>query len=356
MRARDHGVAIGPRPTGPLNSITDVEGVLVGHATVSSDGPLVARTGVTVVMPNGGRIFDERVVGAAFVLNGAGELSGITQVREWGLLETPIALTNTMSVGACSQGIVDYMMDRHDSIGHEADVLIPIVGECDDSWLNDVAGRHVLPEHVSQAIADASDGPVAEGGVGAGTGMITCDLKSGIGTSSRVVTIGGERFTVGALVLSNFGTIEQLRIDGMPLGRHLARDWAPELRRVENYGSIVCVIATDAPLGPHQLERLAKRAALGVGRCGSTAHHGSGELMLAFSTANVVPRDQSVHRFTWSLLADHAINDLYEATVDVTEEAIMNALFAGAETTGRLGRVIRALPIDELERLYARWI
>jgi D-aminopeptidase len=355
VRARDHGVAIGPLPTGPRNAITDVSGVLVGHSTIWSDAPMVARTGVTVVMPNSGRIFDERVVGSAFVLNGAGELSGITQVREWGLIETPIALTNTMSVGTCSQGIVDYMMGRHAGIGHEADVLIPIVGECDDSWLNDVAGRHVEPHHVTQAIAAAHAGPPEEGSVGAGAGMITCDLKAGIGTSSRVVRVGPDEFTVGVLVLSNFGTLEQLRVDGLPVGRHLARQWRDDYRRLACYGSIVCVVATDAPLSPHQLERLAKRAALGVGRAGSTAHHGSGELMLAFSTANVVPRDTSVHRFTWDLIADHAINPLYEATVDATEEAILNALFAGADTTGQRGRVIRALPVDAVLELRRRW-
>lgn len=350
MRARDHGVVIGRLPPGPLNALTDVAGVRVGHATIVTDEPSVARTGVTVILPNDDRIFRERVLGNAFVLNGAGELSGITQVVEWGLIETPIALTNTMSVGTVSRGVVDHMLARHEGIGDAYDVLIPIVGECDDSWLNDVQGQHVTTDHVQQALADATSGVVDEGCVGAGTGMITCDLKGGIGTSSRVVDAGGDLFTVGVLVLSNFGTLEQLRIDGLPFGRHLETSgWLEERRRV-NYGSIVCVVATDAPLTPHQLRRLAKRAALGIGRVGSTANHGSGEIVLAFSTANVVPRALEVVRVRWELLADHWLNPLYQATVDATEEAILNALFAATPMHGRGGHFSPALPIDEFER------
>lgn len=353
-RARDHGVVIGALPTGPLNAITDVAGVQVGQVTLWQDAPTVARTGVTVILPNKGRIFHERVVGNAFVLNGAGELSGITQVVEWGLLETPIALTNTMSVGTCSRGLVDYMLRNNAEIGEDHDVVIPVVGECDDSWLNDVAGQHVMPIHVQQAIDAASDGVVAEGCVGAGTGMITCDLKAGIGTSSRVVTTGGESFTVGVLVLSNFGTLEQLRVDGMPFGRYLAGHWSPGQVRRRNYGSIICVVATDAPLAPHQLGRLGKRAALGIGRCGSTANHGSGEIILAFSTGNVVPRGDDQTRFTWSLLRDRALDPLYAATVDATEEAILNALFAATTTTGKSGRTVPAMPIDVFQAYWSK--
>lgn len=349
-RARDHGVVVGTLPTGPDNAITDVAGVLVGHATVTADAPTVARTGVTVILPNEARIFHERLLGNAFVLNGAGELSGITQVQEWGLIETPIALTNTMSVGTCSRGLVDYMLARHDQIGDAEDVIIPLVGECDDSWLNDVSGQHVTTATVNDALADARSGPVAEGCVGAGTGMITCDLKAGIGTSSRLVTADTERFTVGVLVLSNFGTLGQLRVDGLPFGRHLEQaGWLEERRRV-NYGSIICVVATDAPLVPHQLGRLAKRAALGIGRCGSTANHGSGEIVLAFSTGNRVPRASEVVRLRWELLADRWLDALYEGTVDATEEAILNALFAAETTTGRYGRSSPALPIEEFLR------
>ena len=343
-------MAIGTLAPGPYNAITDVSGVLVGHATIVHDEPTVARTGVTVVMPNAFNIFQERVVGNAFVLNGAGELSGITQVVEWGLIETPIALTNTMSVGSCSRGVVDYMLSHHRGIGDEEDVVIPLVGECDDSWLNDVTAQHVTPEHVQTAIDHSAGGVVPEGSVGAGTGMITCDLKSGIGTSSRVVEIGGDRFTLGVLVLSNFGYLEQLRVDGLPFGRYLHELGVAEERRRVNYGSIICVVATDAPLTPHQLGRVAKRAALGIGRCGSTANHGSGEIVLAFSTSNVVPRTHSIHRFAWDVLADHAIDPCYMATIEATEEAILNSLFAAFPMTGRSGRSVPALPLDELER------
>lgn len=350
-RARDHGVVIGLLPTGPRNAITDVEGVRVGHVTLVDDGPPVARTGVTVVLPNDDRIFDERVLGNAFVLNGAGELSGITQIAEWGLIETPIALTNTLSVGTVSQGIVDSMLRRYAGIGDDHEVVIPIVGECDDSWLNDVSGRHIAPAMVQQAIDRATGGAVVEGSVGAGTGMITCDLKGGIGTSSRVVAVGERRYTVGVLVLSNFGTLDQLRIDGMPFGRHLDRiGWLGERRRV-NYGSIISVVATDAPLSPHQLGRVARRSALGIGRCGSTANHGSGEIVLAFSTANAVPRAREVLTYTLEVLADRAIDPVYEATVDATEEAILNALFAADPMVGRGGRLSPALPID----LFDQW-
>lgn len=345
-RARDHGVRIGVLPTGPHNAITDVAGVLVGHATVVRDTPTVARTGVTVVLPNDGRIFRERVLGNAFVLNGAGELTGITQVCEWGLIETPIALTNTMSVGPVHDGLVRAMLRDHPGIGDEHDVLIPVVGECDDSWLNDVTARHVTPDHVDAAMAAARSGPVAEGSVGAGTGMITCDLKAGIGTSSRIVDVAGDPVTVGVLVLANFGTLDQLRVDGFAFGRHLERiGWAAE-RRINNYGSIVVVVATDAPLTPSQLGRVARRAALGVGRCGSTANHGSGEIVLAFSTGNAVPRDPDATRWTWTIVPDRRIDPLYAATIDATEEAILNALFAAEPVVGRNGRRIEALPVD----------
>lgn len=354
--ARDHGVIIGSLPTGKHNAITDVEGVRVGHTTlIQDDGPHIARTGVTVILPNDQRIFHERVIGNAFVLNGAGELSGITQVREWGLIETPIALTNTMSVGTCSRGVVDYMLRRHNTIGNVEDVVIPIVGECDDSWLNDVAGQHVRAEHVQQAIDAATNGPVQQGGVGAGTGMITCDLKGGIGTSSRRVDLVGHSFTLGVLVLSNFGTLSQLRVDGFPFGRFLEQEgWLDEQRRRINYGSIVSIVATNAPLTALQVGRIAKRSALGIGRCGSTANHGSGEIVLAFSTGNVMPRSQRAIQTQWNVLNDTAINPLYEATVDATEEAILNALFAAQTMTGREDRVIPALPREVWDAYFAK--
>jgi len=249
------------------------------------------RTGVTAILPNPSNVFEQRVVGGGFILNGAGEVSGMTQLMEWGLIETPIFLTNTLSVGAVSDAAVKWMVEKFPGIGGEHDVIIPLVGECDDSWLNDIAGRHVKEQHVNEAISTASDGPVAEGNVGGGTGMITCDFKAGIGTSSRRLpeSLGG--YTVGVLVMSNFGVMRQLRVGGLPVGEMLEERYGSLPRREHSYGSIIAVIATDAPLISHQLNRVAKRAALGIGRVGSSAMHGSGEIVLAFSTANMVPRE-----------------------------------------------------------------
>ena len=353
-RLRDLGVAIGTLPTGNHNAITDVAGVRVGHSTIiEGDGPMrpgegPIRTGVTVILPNGGNIFHERVMGGGFVLNGAGELAGLTQVMEWGLIETPIGLTNTHSMGNCADALVEYMVDQHPGIGGEHDVVIPLVGECDDSWLNDVAGRHVDSRHVHAALADASGGPVEEGSVGGGTGMITCDLKAGIGTSSRLVPLGDETLVVGVLVMSNFGTIEQLRIDGRPFGRHIAARLPGLSTGRVSYGSIISVVAVDAPLMPQQLSRLAKRSALGIGRVGSTANHGSGEIVLAFTTRNSVPRDTTALTHTMQFILDSHINLLYQATADATEEAILNSLCAAEPMTGRDGHRAEALPLDML--------
>ena len=360
-RLRDLGVEVGRYRTGPYNAITDVEGVAVGHVTlIHGHGELVAghgpvRTGITAILPNGGHIFSERVMGGGFVLNGAGEISGLTQVLEWGLIETPVLLTNTLSVGTCSRAIVEYMVRHNEGIGRDHDVIIPLVGECDDSWLNDVAGQHVTVAHGLEALARASTGPVAEGSVGGGTGMITCDLKGGIGTSSRIVAIGDEiECTVGALVMSNFGILEDLCVAGIPVGRRLAEGWRKDHVREENYGSIIAVIATDAPLLPHQLNRLAKRAALGIGRCGSIAAHGSGEIVLSFSTANVVPRGARATIRHLSAVADRATAPLYRAAIEATEEAILNALCASHTMIGRDDHVIEALPLEIFDR-WPRW-
>ena len=362
MRARDLGIAIGRYSPGPYNAITDVADVLVGTSTIIEGegklrvgkGPI--RTGVTAILPNSGNIFLERYMGGAFVLNGAGEFSGLTQVMEWGLIETPILLTNTLSVGTCSEALVKYMLRRYPSIGREHDVIIPLVGECDDSWLNDVGGNHVRDRHVREAIESARHGPVEEGNVGGGTGMMTCDLKSGNGTSSRVLTEEQGGFTVGVLVQSNFGKLEELRIDGAHIGRILAREQGEEDRRPGIAGSIIAVAATDAPLLPHQLNRLARRMALGIGRVGSHAAHGSGEIMLAFSTANKAPRRARGrdHTYKIKVLEDLAMDPLYEAIVDATEEAILNSMFAATEMVGQSGRRARAIPVERVRELYQR--
>ncbi|NDD91166.1 S58 family peptidase [bacterium] len=358
-RARDLGINIGFYEPGPYNAITDVDGVRVGHTTIvrgsgSRGSKTIARTGVTAIVPASRDVFMESVMGGAFVLNGAGELAGLTQINEWGLIETPILLTNTLAVGACSEGVVQYMTEKHSEIGNIHDVVIPVVGECDDSWLNEIIGRHVKPNHAIEAIEKAAPGPVTEGSVGGGTGMITCDFKAGIGTSSRRVRIFENTYTVGVLVMSNFGVMRDLRIDGKPIGRLIAPEFAETRKREKNYGSIIAVLATDAPLLSHQLQRLAKRMSLGVGRVGSMAAHGSGEIMLAFSTANRVPRESTKPLYSVETLKDIAIDPLYGAAIEATEEAILNSLFASDTMEGVAGHTAQGLPIDRVRELLSR--
>ncbi len=354
-RLRDYGVRIGSFEPGPLNAITDVPGVAVGHATIRSgegEAPIL-RTGVTAILPRDGDIFHERLPAGHFVLNGAGELSGIIQVAEWGLLETPILLTNTMSVGAVGAGVVEHMQRSNPGIGREHDVIIPVVGECDDSFLNDVSVPCVERHHVWEAIDSASGGPVTEGCVGAGTGMITCDLKAGIGTASRVVPFTGQPWNLGVLVLSNVGRLEDLRLDGLPVGRVLSPTVSAAERRRSLYGSIVVVIATDAPVSAKQIDRICKRAALGIGRVGSYAAHGSGEIVIGFSTGNTHPRmGDAPHTIT--TIADTVLDPLYAATIECTEEAIWNALCAAQATLGRDGNSAPKAPMERLAELWRR--
>ena len=354
-RVRELGLTIGTGRPGRFNAITDVAGVRVGHSTIvrGEAGPLVrgegpVRTGVTAILPNAGNIFEHRVVGSGFVLNGAGEVSGLTQVMEWGLIETPILLTNTLSVGDASAATVRHMVQRFPGIGHEHDVVIPVVGECDDSWLNDIAGHHVRESDVFAAIESAAGGRVAEGSVGGGTGMVTCDFKGGIGTSSRRLPPEEGGFCVGVLVMSNFGRMEDLRIDGYPIGQVLAPRYASLSRRENLYGSIIAVVATDAPLLPHQIGRLSKRVALGIGRVGSYAAHGSGEIVVGFSTANTVPRTTQNMVARVKFLLDTRMDPLYRAAIEATEEAILNALFMAEEMVGVDGHHAPALPLPEV--------
>jgi D-aminopeptidase len=356
VRARALDLPLGRFRPGRHNAITDVEGVLVGHATIirgegrlrPGQGPV--RTGVTAILPSHGNIFMERLHGGSFVLNGAGEVSGLTQVMEWGLLETPILLTNTMSVGAVSDAVARTMVERYPGIGDEHDVIIPVVGECDDSWLNDIAGVHVHEDHVRAAIASAAAGPVAEGSVGGGTGMITCDFKAGIGTSSRKLPESHGGYTLGVLVMSNFGKMHNLRVGGLPLGEVLEERFRSVPRRQETYGSIIAVVATDAPLLPNQISRLCKRVGLGIGRVGSYAAHGSGEIVVGFSTANIIPRRTKKMVTKVKLLLDQRLDPLYEAVMEATEEAILNAMCMAGPMTGINGHSVPALPLDEVRR------
>jgi D-aminopeptidase len=360
-RLRDLGITIGRYPTGPCNAITDVRGVRVGHTTlISGEGPLVlgkgpVRTGVTAVVP-ADSIVEERLIGGAFVLNGAGEVSGVTQLQEWGVLETPILLTNTLAVGKVADATVKWLTRRYPQIGREYDVIIPVVGECDDSFLNDAAGRHIRSAHVYQALETAASGPVAEGAVGAGTGMMTCDFKAGIGTASRRLPPAEGGYTVGVLVQSNFGHVEDLRVNGAPIGPLLLPEYRHLAHRRVNHGSIIAVVATDTPLLPSQVARVCKRAALGIGRVGSIAAHGSGEIIVGFSTANKVPRNRPGNALTHQLeaLLDRATSPVYEAVIEATEEAILNSLCMADALVGRDGHYAPALPLSRLKELMAR--
>jgi D-aminopeptidase len=357
-RARELGVVVGTMPTGPLNTITDVAGVRVGHATVvrdpSPEGRGAVRTGVTAVFPHEGLPWIDRVYAGTHVLNGYGEMIGINQVNEWGLLHSPIVMTSSLAIGRAYDAVVRWRTERHaTTTSHGGDM--PLVTECDDSFLNDVTTFPLADADVYAALDAASDGAVAEGCVGAGTGMQCMDFKGGIGTASRVVQ---DRFTVGVLVLTNFGERELLRIDGVPIGREIT-DLMPA---GHEEGSCIVVVATDAPMLPHQARRLALRAGLGLARCGSTGHNGSGELMIAFSTANRVPLDSEDGLLDVQAVLDgpawegaNPMNDLFAATVEAVEEAVVNALFTATTTAGRDGHVLYELPVERTLELLERY-
>jgi len=317
-RPREDGIVIGTLEPGPRNSIADV-GVTVGHVTVE-------HTGVTAVVPS-----SLPLPAGTAVLNGAGELTGSLEIREWGLLETTVYLTSTHAVGRVYDGAVSVAMARDQRVGVD-DVVIPVVGECDDSWLSDARVAHVQPDDVARAVADAS-ADFEQGAVGAGAGMSCFGWKGGIGSSSRRA---GDH-TVGVLLLTNFGTSEQLRVDGVPVGRLLDEKPRPA---PDPGGSCIAVLATDAPLAPQQLERLARRAGLGLARAGSVAHHGSGEIFVAFAVADA------------RSFPDRELDPLFQAAVDATEEAVLCSLWAAVDTIGREGRVVRALPRDSALELY----
>jgi D-aminopeptidase len=323
---------IGWLEPGPQNAITDVPGVLVGHTTVWRDDPDppdgrgCARTGVTAVVPFGlVDVYRAPVPAAVDVLNGAGELTGSIELTEWGLLETPIVLTSTMQVGRAYDGVVAALCDAESSCGTDR-VVIPVVGECDDSWLNDARRVQIAESDVRAALETASSTSPAEGAVGAGTGMICCGWKGGIGNASRRLPDGT---TVGVLLLTNWGEAHRLTVDGVPVGRTLlpADDDA-----AHPAGSCIGIVATDAACEAHDLRRLARRVGLGLARCGSTAHHGSGEIFCAFSTARDAARPD--------------MNPLFAAVVEATEEAVLNSLFVAGTVTGRAGRVIEGLPVE----------
>jgi D-aminopeptidase len=337
---REHGLRIGELEPGPTCSIADVEGVRVGHVTVIRDeseppaGRGIARTGVTAVLPSDpATLWAEPVPAGLAVLNGAGEMTGSLQIAEWGVLESPIYLTSTMAVGRVFDGAVTAAVDAEPRVGVD-DVVIPVVAECDDSWLNEARVVQVEAGDAGRALAAAGGDEIAQGAVGAGTGMVCFGWKGGIGTASRIAAGGA---VVGVLVLTNFGVRSELRIAGVPVGRMLEDDAAsPTTPR----GSCIAVVATDAPLSPAQLSRLARRAGLGLARTGSVAHHESGEIFLGFSTTGRVPRGRARRPGC----ADDDLNQLFTATVDATEEAVLNSLWNAERMGGREGRAVDRLP------------
>jgi L-aminopeptidase/D-esterase-like protein len=360
-RARDLGVPFDGTP-GPLNAITDVEGVLVGHTTlISGSGKLVVgkgpvRTGVTAVLPRGTASMDRFSFAGWYAQNGNGEMTGTTWVEESGFLDGPIMITNTHSVGVVRDAVIAWRV-THGAAGPDDDWWsLPVVAETWDGWLNDINGFHVKPEHAFHAIDSARSGPVEEGAVGGGTGMVCNGFKGGIGTSSRKLADKDGGYMIGVLVQCNYGRRKNLLIAGIPVGREIESEdpyaWLPS----ETYelGSIIVVVATNAPLLPHQLKRIARRVSLGLGRSGSIASNGSGDIFIAFSTANPGASDDG-HLVDLKMVPNGSLNPLFEATVEATEEAIVNAMVAATDMTGINGHHVRALPHDQLRAVLAKY-
>jgi D-aminopeptidase len=358
VKAPALGIHIGGLSPGKNDAITDVTGVRVGQVThIEGKGRLVpgvgpVRTGVTAIIPRSD-IWHRKVFAAAWALNGNGEMTGTTWINEAGWMEVPILLTNTLSVGRVDDGVVSWMIKQYPGIGVDDDVPLPVVAECDDEWLNDIQGRHATADDAVAALNAAAAGPVAQGGVGGGTGMVSFEFKGGIGTASRVLPTRAGGYTVGVLVNSNTGRRGELTVDGVPVGAHIS-DLMPKDGTGGN-GSIIIVVATDAPLLHDQLLRLAKRAALGLARTGATARNGSGDLIIAFSTANVVPHYPEARTFSATILDQYHINPVFDATEDATEEAVINALLAGQTMVGRDGNTVYGMPHDRLMQIMHRY-
>lgn len=363
MRARELGLEIGLQSPGPLDAITDVAGVRVGHVTlVRGDGPLAVgrgpvRTGVTVIQPHEGEVGWEPVFAGAHTLNGNGEVTGLEWVRESGMLTTPIGLTNTHSVGVVRDALVAAgVRARRPDRPRWA---LPVVGETWDGYLNDIDGQHVTAEHVFGALAAAREGPVEEGGVGAGTGTRAFGFKAGIGTASRRSGAEAGGYTVGVLVQANHGRRERMLVDGVPVGREIGAGEAPEDPLPAPGGSIIVVVATDAPLLPHQCRRLAQRASLGIARSGGGGEHSSGDMVVAFATGNRGLRSEDDQAAPPSapvaMLSDRHIDALFWGAIEATEEAILNSLLAARTMIGRDGVAFHALPHDRLLEVMARY-
>lgn len=352
-RARDLGIPFDGTP-GPLNAITDIAGVTVGFETIIKDLPngKAVRTGVTAILPRGAASNNQPVFGGWFSLNGNGEMTGTTWVEESGFIEGPIMITNTHSVGAVHEGVIKWRYEHGAADASGYWWSLPVVAETWDGYLNDINGFHVRPEHAFAALNSAKSGPVAEGNVGGGTAMVCFEYKCGTGTSSRVTAAAGNDYTVGVLVQANFGSRDHLLVAGVSVGKFMRDNmvYSDEEPAVEETGSIIIIVGTDAPLLPHQLKRLTRRAALGLSRTGSFAGNGSGDIFIAFSSANE-QANQASSDIALDALSNEDMNPLFIATIQAVEEAIINALVAGREMTGHRGNTVSAIDHERLKSL-----
>ncbi len=334
-RIRDYGITIGRMEPGPRNSITDVPGVLVGHATLRGED---IHTGVTAILPHSGNTYEDKVPAGCAVFNGYGKSTGLMQIEEVGTIETPIVLTNTLSVGCAANALIEYMLERNPEICKTLPTVNPVVCECNDGYLSDIRGLHITREHVFQAIEAAGE-DFEEGGIGAGAGMSCFQLKGGIGTASRRVGLG-DGYTLGALALTNFGLLPDLMIAGVPAGKIICD---VQTEDQQEKGSVIVIVATDIPLSSRQLKRIARRASVGLARTGGYIGHGSGELAVAFTTANRVPQTADADFQTITVLSEEKINTAFRAVVECVEEAVLNSMVCAQPTSGRDGRVRHSL-------------
>lgn len=337
-KIRDFGINIGNLPIGKNNSITDVKGVTVGNITLD-DGSI--KTGVTAILPHGGNIFKEKLVAACHVINGFGKSTGLIQIEELGTLETPIILTNTLSVGTAYEALVRYMLNLNEDIGVSTGTVNPVICECNDGMINDIRGLHIKQEHIYEAI-DRCDIEFEEGNVGAGKGMICYDLKGGIGSSSRIIELDNTKYTLGVLVLSNFGSLGDFILNGDKLGQTLVEK-IKGINLTEEKGSIIVIIATDIPLSSRQLNRVIKRAYPGISRTGSYTGNGSGEVVIGFSTANKINHYEANDIVNIKTINENKIDRIFKATVEATEEAILNSLICSSSSIDRKGNIVYSL-------------
>ena len=350
-RPRDYGINIGILKAGPNNAITDVSGVKVGHFTLV-EGEYI-RTGVTAILPHDGNIYQLKVPAAVYIGNGYGKLAGYSQVKELGNIETPVVLTNTLSVPAGMNGLINYTLSLPENENVRS--VNALVGETNDGYLNDIRGRHITEEHILQAVHNAKTGPVREGNVGAGTGTVCFGWKGGIGTASRVLPNTLGEYTLGVLVQTNFGGV--LEINGAPVGVELDKYVFSNHLQDKGDGSCMIVVATDAPLCSRNLERLAKRAMMGLAKTGGIASNGSGDYVIAFSVSkdNYIPASSKEPLYKQSVLRNDEMSALFLAVIEATEEAIINSLFAAETMTGRDGHVVESLPVKEVLKILKKY-